>query len=76
LVLLGLLLVGVLAIAAIIAGIVLAVRAASKSSARPPYPQQVPAMPVPPGWYPDHGNPNLMRYFDGREWTSSTQPRN
>lgn len=28
-----------------------------------------------PGWYPDPRDPHLMRYFDGRVWTSSTQPR-
>jgi hypothetical protein len=28
-----------------------------------------------PGWYPDPNYPNLMRYFDGRAWTSATQPR-
>lgn len=26
-----------------------------------------------PGWYPDANDPNLTRYFDGREWTSSTR---
>lgn len=28
-----------------------------------------------PGWYPDQNDPSLLRYFDGRMWTSSTQPR-
>jgi hypothetical protein len=27
------------------------------------------------GWYPDPHDANLMRYFDGRMWTSSTHPR-
>lgn len=27
-----------------------------------------------PGWYPDPHDGNLMRYFDGRMWTSSTRP--
>jgi Protein of unknown function (DUF2510) len=70
-------LVGLLVIAAIVGGIVLVVRMTSKSSATQPYPQQVgPPMNAPPGWYPDRDHPNLMRYFDGRAWTSSTQPRN
>ena len=28
-----------------------------------------------PGWYPDPQDLHLTRYFDGRVWTSSTQPR-
>lgn len=28
-----------------------------------------------PGWYPDPEDPSCLRYFDGRSWTSSTQPR-
>jgi len=27
-----------------------------------------------PGRYPDQNDPSLMRYFDGRVWTSQTQP--
>jgi|HubBroStandDraft_3_1064219.scaffolds.fasta_scaffold536294_1 hypothetical protein len=35
------------------------------------------AAPAPaPGWYPDPRDPSLVRYFDGRVWTSSTQPGN
>jgi hypothetical protein len=30
---------------------------------------------VSPGWYADHQEPNLMRYHDGRSWTSATAPR-
>lgn len=30
---------------------------------------------MPPGWYPDQNDPNLLRYFDGRRWTSGTAPR-
>lgn len=39
------------------------------------------AMPQPtdgtrgPGWYPDPADPNLMRYYDGRAWTSETMDR-
>ena len=28
-----------------------------------------------PGWYPDQNDTNSMRYYDGRAWTSQTQPR-
>jgi Protein of unknown function (DUF2510) len=28
-----------------------------------------------PGWYPDQNDPNSMRYYDGRAWTSQTEPR-
>ena len=32
-------------------------------------------MNTPPGWYADPaGQPGLLRYWDGRAWTSSTQP--
>lgn len=34
--------------------------------------QNPPAMPA--GWYPDQQNPRLMRYHDGRTWTSATYP--
>ncbi|MGU3501765.1 DUF2510 domain-containing protein [Mycobacterium sp. C31M] len=27
------------------------------------------------GWYPDHQNPELIRYFDGKSWTQHTAPR-
>ena len=26
-------------------------------------------------WYPDHRNPALLRYWDGRQWTAHTSPR-
>jgi len=29
-----------------------------------------------PGWYPDQNESNLVRYYDGRVWTSQPQPRN
>jgi Protein of unknown function (DUF2510) len=66
--------VGIVVIAAIITGIVLLVRAGSKPSASPSYPPG-PALNAPAGWYPDHARPHLLRYFAGRAWTSSTQPR-
>lgn len=28
-----------------------------------------------PGWYPDPNDSRFMRYFDGRVWTASIQPR-
>lgn len=26
------------------------------------------------GWYPDPLNPNVLRYFDGQNWTQATKP--
>ncbi|OBK27907.1 hypothetical protein A5634_21350 [Mycobacterium asiaticum] len=26
-----------------------------------------------PGWYPDHNDPKVLRYFDGRAWTANTR---
>ncbi|WP_245819533.1 DUF2510 domain-containing protein [Rhodococcoides yunnanense] len=34
-----------------------------------------PTGPMPPGWYPDMGDPTLQRWFDGHSWTSATLPR-
>lgn len=31
-------------------------------------------MPPPPGWYPDQRDPNLVRFWDGRQWTPRTAP--
>ncbi|MBF6437649.1 DUF2510 domain-containing protein [Nocardia cyriacigeorgica] len=28
-----------------------------------------------PGWYPDHADPSLLRWFDGHQWTAQTRPR-
>ncbi|MBS2989062.1 DUF2510 domain-containing protein [Rhodococcus erythropolis] len=28
-----------------------------------------------PGWYPDPQNPTIVRFWDGQQWTSQTQPR-
>ena len=71
----------------VIGVIVMVVRAVLASSAPPPserpvvHQQPVVQQPVEmnglvPGWYPDQNDPNSMRYFDGRVWTSTTQPRN
>ncbi|MFL6081888.1 MAG: DUF2510 domain-containing protein [Mycobacterium sp.] len=43
---------------------------------QPPVVHQQPATSgLTPGWYPDQNDPNSMRYFDGRVWTSQTEPR-
>ncbi len=39
-----------------------------------PAPLIAPPGPV-PGWYPDRTDPRLLRYFDGRSWTSWTALR-
>jgi hypothetical protein len=28
----------------------------------------------PPGWFPDHRDPSLVRFWNGREWTAQTAP--
>jgi hypothetical protein len=28
---------------------------------------------IPPGWYPDHANPAMQRWWDGTQWTEHTQ---
>ncbi|MEU8898004.1 DUF2510 domain-containing protein [Nocardia sp. NPDC048505] len=54
----------------IIAVVVIAIVAITRSNARRPA-----QPPLPPGWYPDHHNPTLVRWFDGYQWTNQTQPR-
>jgi len=77
------LLILILIIAAVVLVVraVLAPRASELHSERSVVQQPVMQQPVAtsglaPGWYPDQNDPNLMRYFDGRVWTSQTQPRN
>jgi len=32
----------------------------------------VTSLAVPPGWYPDRNEPNLVRWWDGQQWTDQT----
>jgi hypothetical protein len=70
----------------IISAVVLVVRAVLAPGPREPYRErpivEQPVVQAPaatsglaPGWYPDQNDPDSMRYFDGRVWTSQTQPR-
>jgi Protein of unknown function (DUF2510) len=75
----------------IIAAVVLVIRAVMAPGPREPYDERTvvqqpvvqppPQPPAPtsgglaPGWYPDQNDPDSMRYYDGRTWTSQTQPR-
>jgi Protein of unknown function (DUF2510) len=77
----------VLIVILIIAAVVLVARAVFAPHADEPYREppvfQQPVAQQPtatsglaPGWYPDQNESNLVRYYDGRVWTSQTQPRN
>jgi hypothetical protein len=57
--------------AVVVNTVVMLVKSGSKPKTGPPSQQAA----VAPGWYPDPNDPNLMRYFDGRDWTSATAPR-
>lgn len=67
----------------IIAVIVWAVRMAFAPRERPYREQAIVQQPVPqrpdsstalaPGWYPDQNDHRMMRYYDGRVWTSETR---
>ena len=60
--------------AAIVGGVVLIVKLTKpKSVNRYNPPGAAPTGPA-PGWYPDQNDPSLLRYFDGRIWTSATRP--
>jgi len=39
----------------------------------PAAPQAVPSSGLTPGWYPDQNDHAMMRYYDGRVWTSETR---
>lgn len=58
----------------VVSGIVVLVQIASRPTP-PPSTQQVHMQDRPPGRYPDPNDPKLQRYFDGRNWTSGTAPR-
>jgi hypothetical protein len=79
-------LIGILILILIVVVVVWAVRSFVTPGPRRPYRDepvvQQPAVQQPvatsglaPGWYPDQNDPNMTRYFDGRVWTSQTQPR-
>jgi Protein of unknown function (DUF2510) len=61
-----------LVVVLIVVAVVPKVRSRSKLKPGQPPTQQAA---VAPGWYPDPQDRNLMRYFDGRAWTSATAPR-
>jgi hypothetical protein len=76
------LLVVILIIAVIIWAVRIALAPRPRSHEEPPVVQQQPIVQQPapssgltPGWYPDQNDPNSMRYYDGRTWTSQTEPR-
>jgi hypothetical protein len=58
-------------VAVVVESVVLLVKSGSEPKAGQPPSQQAAAA---PGWYPDPNDPNVMRYFDGRDWTSQTAP--
>jgi hypothetical protein len=62
----------VLVLVVVVLAVVLIVKSRSKPKTGQPPSQQAAAA---PGWYTDPNHPNLMRYFDGRAWTSETTPR-
>jgi hypothetical protein len=79
-------LVWLLIVIRVIAAVVVVVRAvlagAGPPPSEPPVVREQPVVQQPvqnsglaPGWYPDQNDPNSIRYFDGRVWTSSTRPR-
>lgn len=70
---------GVVAVGVIAAVVVVLVRLTDSSPKSAPYVphtwQPPSAAPATPGWYPDHSDATLLRYFDGRQWTSATRPQ-
>lgn len=66
------LVVGVFA-AGVITGFILLIVRLSDSSEPEPYVPHGWQPTTPPGWYPDTSDPNMLRYFDGQQWTSSTR---
>ncbi|WP_433662932.1 DUF2510 domain-containing protein [Nocardia sp. CA-128927] len=64
-----LVLVTLLVIAVVVVGLAV-VNARSRSQR-----QTLPPPVAGPGWYPDPTNPNIVRWFDGHQWTQQTQQR-
>jgi hypothetical protein len=56
----------------VFSAVLLLVKSGSEPKTGQPPTQQAAAA---SGWYPDPNDPNLTRYFDGRDWTSATAPR-
>ena len=74
----------VLVIAAVVVAVVLSKRRSTPRGSvpygapapygAPPMPQASPQPgPIAPGWYPDPQRQARLRWFDGRQWTPSTQ---
>jgi Protein of unknown function (DUF2510) len=70
----GLIVIFAIILAVIVGSVVLIVKLAKRKSVNPHDVPGTPTAPA-PGWYPDPTDLTLMRYFDGRVWTSSTQRR-
>ena len=81
-------LIWILIVILIVAAVVMVARAVLAPRADEPYREPPPVVQQPvvqqpaatsglaPGWYPDQNEAGLVRYYDGRTWTSQTQPRN
>jgi uncharacterized protein DUF2510 len=69
------LLVAGLIVTGLVAGVVVVmVRLTDSPKSEPCVPHAWPVSPITtPGWYPDGSNPNLLRYYDGQQWTSATR---
>lgn len=63
-----------LALLAIIAMIVAAVIYLIRSTSASRGSRSVPQGQTTPGWYPSPDDPRLLRWHDGRQWTSHTHP--
>lgn len=67
-------LIALVIVVVVVGGIVLLIVKLAKGNSPNTATAGPPPISANPGWYPDPQNPRLMRYFDGRVWTSSTQP--
>lgn len=69
--------------ALLIYGVVVVIRSIARSAAQqrrmsslpPPSPEIGAPAGGSPGWYVDPGNAQILRYYDGRHWTSATRPQ-